>query len=330
MAGAINSLGIGSGVLTAEIIEKLKDNEKSVRIDPIEQKITLEQQKGQALDLLDSLLTSFKANASALDYDVLYQERTVSGNNDGISVTAEAGVGIQSFSLEVTELAKSSVQQSGSFSSKTDTVASGEGTLNLNLNGTNYTIDYDATTTLEDLRSEINNKAGDELTASILQTGDSAYSLVITSDETGKDQVISFTDLSGNLDNKVVSDTQVSGTFATADANAATASGQMNINLDGVDYQIDYSDTTTIQDLVESINSDASLNSVLSASIVKYADNDYRMVLTPKASTQDQAITISDLDGGLNANLLNAAGTSVNGDMQVIQDATDSSFKYNG
>ena len=90
MAGTINSLGIGSGVLTADVIDQLKENDKAQQITPIDSKISLEQQKGDALDLLKSLMDSFQASVSSLDYDVLYQERTVSGNNSGVSVTAEA------------------------------------------------------------------------------------------------------------------------------------------------------------------------------------------------------------------------------------------------
>ncbi|MEA1920787.1 MAG: flagellar filament capping protein FliD [Campylobacterota bacterium] len=330
MAGTINSLGIGSGVLTSDLLDQLKENDRSNIVTPIENSIALQQQKGQALDLLDSLLTSFQSNVDALDYDVLYQERSVSGNNDGVNVTAEAGVSIQSFSLDVTTLAKSNVQQSGEFSSETASVSSGIGSLNLNINGTNHTIDYEADTTLEELKKAINDAAGDNVTASVLQTGDSAFSLVITSDNTGNDQVISLTDISGNLDNKLLSDAQVSGTFATATADAASATGQMDIEINGTHYQVDYTDSSTIQSIADSINNDTTLNSIVSASVVKYADNDYRMVLTPKEGTQDQAITVTDLGTGLDANLLNAAGTAVNGDMQVIQDGVDSSFKFNG
>lgn len=330
MAGTINSLGIGSGVLTADVIDQLKENDRSLTVTPIEEKITLQQQKGQALSLLDSLLTTFKANVSALEDDTLYQERTVSGNNSGVSVTAEAGVGIQSFSVDVTTLAKTSVLQSGAFTTKSETIATGAGTLNLNIDGTNYGIDYDATTTLTDLKDAINNAASDDVTASILQTGESAYSLVVTSKETGKDQMVSLTDLDGNIDTKLVSDAQVSGTFNSASAVIGSNSGQMNVNINGSDYAIDYTASTTLQGLADAINADASLSGVVNASVVEYGTNDFRLVMTPKESVQDQAITVTDLGTGLDANLLNAAGTSVSGAMQVVQDAVDASFKYNG
>ncbi len=330
MAGTINSLGIGSGVLTSDLIDKLKDNDKTNTIKPIENSITLQQQKGQALDLLDSLLTSFQSNVSALDYDVLYQERSVSGNNDGVMVEAEAGVGIQSFTIDVTTLAKGNVQQSGEFSSKTAEVATIAGTLNLNIDGTNHAIDYKAGTTLEELKKSINDAAGNDVTASILQTGESAFSLVITSDKTGNNQAMSLTDLSGNLDTRLLSDVQVSDTFVTAAADAASNTGQMDIEIAGTHYQIDYTDASTIQSLADSINSDSALRGIVSASIVKYGDNDYRMVLSPKEATQNEAITITDLGSGLDSKLLSANGSSVAGDMSVIQDALDSSFKFNG
>ena len=331
MAGSISSLGIGSGVLTADVIDKLKENERSATVTPIENKITLQEQKGQALDLLDSLLTTFKANVSALDYDVLYQERSVSGNNDGIEVTADAGVGVQNFSLEVTTLAKNSVLQSGSFATSTDKVApSGGGTLNINVAGANFGVDYDNNMNLEDLKKAINDAAGDSVTASVLQTGENAYSLVVTSDETGKAQSVTLTDLGGNLDSRLVSDAEVSGTIASSSTVIASSNAQMNINIGGTDYQINYTNGMTLQGLVDTINNDATLNTQINASIVKYGNNDYRMVLSNKSSTQNQSITVTDLGAGLDANVLSAAGTSVAGGANVIQDPNDASFKYNG
>ena len=41
MAGLISSLGVGSGVLTSDVIDKLKANEQNLTITPIDNKITL-------------------------------------------------------------------------------------------------------------------------------------------------------------------------------------------------------------------------------------------------------------------------------------------------
>jgi len=47
MASSISSLGIGSGVLTADVIDQLKEADESRIIKPIENKITINNQKHQ-------------------------------------------------------------------------------------------------------------------------------------------------------------------------------------------------------------------------------------------------------------------------------------------
>ena len=91
MAGTINSLGIGSGVLTSDLLDKLRESDESVIIKPLENKITLANQKEDAYDLLSTLMTTFKSSASALDGDNLYLSRAVTGNTDAVTVTAESG-----------------------------------------------------------------------------------------------------------------------------------------------------------------------------------------------------------------------------------------------
>lgn len=334
MAGTINSLGLGSGVLTADLIDKLKTADTTSLVTPIDNKITLNKQKSQALDLINSLLTNFKTSVSALDNDSLYQKRSVAGTNDGVSVTAAAGSQIRDFSLEVTNIAKKNVLQSSSFSSNTDKIANNTGKLNLNISGKNYTIDYTATTTLDDLKQAINDTAGSSVTASILQTGSSAYSLVVTSKETGKAQSISLTDISGNLkDQSLVSKGIVTGSFIAEDdfiANTGSA-GKMHINIAGTSVgEITYDDTTTLQQMVDNINNDSALSSKVSASIVQYGTNDYRMVLTPKDGSEGSSITITDepSSGGLVG--IMTGTTDKGGLVNTVQDGQDASFKFDG
>lgn len=199
----INSLGLGSGVLTSDVIDKLKANDTSLIIKPIENKITLETQKKSALDLLKSLMTSFKSSVNALDDDSLYQKRSVSGTNSAVTVTAEAGVAVQSFSITDTVLAQKNVKQSGSFSSETETISSGSGSMTLSIDGVDYSIDYTATTTLSDLQEAINAKmlitdeegnSVQKVKASILQVGSGDYRLILTSGKTGVTENITLSD----------------------------------------------------------------------------------------------------------------------------------------
>lgn len=335
MSGTINSLGLGSGVLTSDLIDKLKANDEATSVTPFDSKIALNKQKSQALDLLNSLLTNFKTSVNALDNDSLYQKRSVSGTNDSVSVSADAGSQIRDFSLNITNIAKKNVLQSASFSSNTDKIASTDGKLNLNISGKNYTIDYTATTTLDDIKQSINDVAGSDVSASVLQTGTSAYSLVVTSKVTGKDQTISLTDLSGNLKNKnLVSEGVSSGSFIAADdfiANSGSA-GTMSVNLGGVEVKsLAYDDTTTLQQMVDNINNDSTLNGKIAASIVQYGTNDYRMVLTPKDGAEGNAITITDTPS-TGTGLLSSITTTTDkgGLVNTVQDGKDASFTFDG
>ena len=194
MAGTINSLGIGSGILTSDVLEQLREADEARIIKPLEDKVTLQNQKEDAFKLIDSLLTTFKDSVTSLGNDNLYQRRTVDVSGGNLEVKAETGSSIESFSLETVALAKQNVQQSGTFSSRTDSVATGSGTMSLDIGTSSYSIDYTATTTLEELAQSINDEAGSDVTATILQTGSDTYSLVLTSNETGLDQNISLSD----------------------------------------------------------------------------------------------------------------------------------------
>ncbi len=204
MAAAINSLGIGSGILTSDVLDQLREADEARIITPLENKVTLQNQKEDAFKLIDSLLTTFKSSVSALGDDTLYQRRTVDVTSGNLEVTAETGSNVESFTLETTALAKQNIQQSGTFSSRTDTVATGSGTLTLDIGASSYDITYTATTTLEELAQSINDEAGNDVTATILQTGADTYSLILTSKETGADRTISLTDTPDDAVNGLV------------------------------------------------------------------------------------------------------------------------------
>ena len=332
MAGTINSLGIGSGVLTADLIDKLKENERSASITPIETKITLSEQKQEVMDLLSSLTSTFKANVSALSDDTLYQERTVTGSNDEVSVSAAKGTALQSFSITDVSLATKNVQQSGVFTSTSDTIAAGDGSLTISIDGQNFTIDYDATTTLNDLREKIrDSSANDKLTTSILEVGENEFTLTLTSNATGKDQAITLSDNSGNLDTSLLSASHKSGVFTTASELISTGtSGNIQIDINGVTSDIAYDSATTLTQLKDMINSDATLSGIVSATIVEEGVSDFKLILTPIGAQAGQTVSITDSALGLDPRILSSGSTTIAGTLAEIQSASDASFKYNG
>ncbi len=190
MAGSISSLGIGSGVLTSDVIDQLKEADESRIVKPIEDKITRNNQQQEAYTLLSSLMTTFKTSASALSYDTIFDNKVVDVDGKA-EVTVNPGATVESFTLETLELAKKDITKLGAFSDKTSTpIASAPGVLKIN----NFEIAYDETTTLEDLAQAITDEAGNSISASILQTGDGEYALVISSVATGADQALTITD----------------------------------------------------------------------------------------------------------------------------------------
>jgi flagellar hook-associated protein 2 len=205
MASSISSLGIGSGVLTADVIDQLKEADASRIVKPLENKITLNNQKQDAFTLLDSLMKTFKASASALSYDTIFDNKSVNTSGKA-EVSVEAGSNVESFTLETTTLAKKDITKFGALASKEAQVASADGTLEIKIGSDpmnpdkTLNINYTAGMSLSDLSQAITDQAGSDVSASILQTGDGAFNLILTSKTTGENQAMSISDTSGNLD----------------------------------------------------------------------------------------------------------------------------------
>lgn len=189
MASSISSLGIGSGVLTADVIDQLKEADTARIVKPLENKITINNQKQDAYKLLDSLMKTFKASASALSYDTIFDNKIVQSSGKA-EVKIDSGATVDSFSLETVTLAKKDITKFGSVASPATTIATGAGVLKIN----NFEIAYDENTTLSDLAQSITEIAGDSISASVLQTGDGAYNLVLSSKSTGSSQSITISD----------------------------------------------------------------------------------------------------------------------------------------
>lgn len=330
MAGTISSLGIGSGVLTADVIDQLKSNDTSLQITPIDNQLVLMKQKNAAAQMLQTLVSTFKTSLYDLQDTTTFQARNVSTTGSAATVTANSGVNEQSFSLDVANLAESHVMQSGAFLSRTGTAATAAGTLTVSIGGTDYDIAYSGGDTLEDIAQAINDTAGEAVTASILQVGDSDFRLVLSSDETGVDQQITLSD-TGNLDAALVQPKQhilQSGAFTSASDTIALApgdSGIITLNINGTDYNIAYDDTTTLQQLSDNINTIAGTE--ITASITA----DFRLELTSVGTDDANLITMSNT-GNLNDALVSQVATvqSPTGDMVTIQEPENATFTYNG
>lgn len=323
MAGTINSLGIGSGVLTSDIIDKLKANDVANVITPIDNKITLQKQKSSALSLLSSLLTTFQTSASALNDGSIYQKRNTSGNTSSVSVTANTGVSVQSFSISNTQLALKNVKESGSFSATSNTISSGTGIAKLSIGTASYDINYTATTTLDELKDSINNIAGASVKASTLQVGTNDYRLILTSAQTGATQTINISDSAGGTLNTSLyaSSKKIESQAFTASTDLiASTSGNLTVAMGTNNYVINYDTTTTLETLRDSINTAA-------GATIASIDSNNKLVLQSTIAGSSSALTLTDNSAGLDSKL--TSYTTYN-PLDEIQAARDASFKYDG
>jgi len=196
---AVSSLGLGSGVLTQNVLDKLRKADEASRITPINLKIAAANDEKGALSVLDAKMTNLIDNIDALKSPALYDERIVNVSGTSVEMTASANSDVGEFTLDVTQLATKQIEESGSFSAATNTIATAAGSLNLNIDGQDFTIDYTSTTTLDDLKKSINDIAGKKVDATVVQVANGDYRLFLSSVDTGSTQNITITDNSGNL-----------------------------------------------------------------------------------------------------------------------------------
>jgi len=194
----ISSLGIGSSILTQDVLDQLREADEATRINPITLDIANENDKQDALELIDATMENLIDSIDAIKTNTLFDERSAEVTGISVEVSADSNSDIQDFTLNVTKLATKQIEQSGAFASSDETIANGSGVLNLNIDGEDFEIAYDDTTTLQDLKSLINDTAGDKVDATIVQISSGEFRLFMSSVETGSAQEITLTDKAGS------------------------------------------------------------------------------------------------------------------------------------
>jgi len=199
----ISSLGAGSSVLTQDVIDQLRAADESKFVTPIDRKVTAENDKTSAFDVLDAHMDNVYESLKSLNEYGVFESRTTSVSDESIvGITAKDSSDIQDFTLDIEQLATKEIEQSGSFSSKTDKIADGSGVMELNVGDLSFDINYDATTTLEGLKELINKTAGDSVNATIVQVNDNDYRLLFNAVDSGVGSEISIKDTGTKNDNK--------------------------------------------------------------------------------------------------------------------------------
>jgi len=202
----ISSLGVGSGILTQDVLDQLRKADESQRITPITLNLANENDKKDSLEVIDASMTNFRDAVNELKNATVFDARKTTVTGSSVSVSASNNSDLQDFTLNVTQLATKRIEESGTFSNasgtaydpKVDTIvtAGKSGNIQFNVTGmaTPLNIAVDDTTTLDDLKKAINDQAGDYAQATIVQTASGEFNLFISSTETGASQEISITD----------------------------------------------------------------------------------------------------------------------------------------
>jgi len=192
-----SSVGLFSGINTADIIEKLMEIERrpletlQSRKDDYEKRISAYGELTSKLSALQDALADLKA-------DELPSIAATSSDETVFTATASTGASEGVYQVVVSEIAQAHKIYSQAFGTESATV--GTGTLSIQVgSGTTVDITIDsANSTLSGIRDAINSSSAG-VSATIINDG-SGYRLIVSSDETGASNVIkiSVTDDDGD------------------------------------------------------------------------------------------------------------------------------------
>ncbi|ELD5174203.1 flagellar filament capping protein FliD [Campylobacter upsaliensis] len=219
--GTLSSLGFASGVLTQETIDKLKKAEEAGRVEPYKKKVEENAAKQKDLTEIKTKLLAFQTAVSSLGDATAFAARKVSSSikdNPAASLSADAGVALQSMKVNVTQLAEKDVYQSKALTTDTGLVNANlknEVKLTFFQNGKEYSVTIDKTTTYKDLADKISTASDGNIVAKIINTGEKpdGYRLSLTSKETGEANAISFYPGGKNKDGKYIENKEAKEIF---------------------------------------------------------------------------------------------------------------------
>ncbi|MEN6384446.1 MAG: flagellar filament capping protein FliD [Phycisphaerales bacterium] len=263
--------GLSTGIDTSSLITQLV-NIESKRLATYKVRKTNFEAQQTALESVKTKISALKsATAQLADTENLNVFSTTSSDSDILSVSASADANQGSHSIEVKQLATTEtwIQDSSSFSYKTDFV--GEGTFIYTYNNQTRAINTVANeTTLEDLVNLINNDSNNPgVTASLLYHG-GKHHLMLSGQNAGEDYKISvdskytevwksatgFTDggADANLTTKISELDQFTKNSGLLGGEKIIISGKNHFGTALANKELNITSSTTIGQLIDAIN----------------------------------------------------------------------------
>jgi flagellar hook-associated protein 2 len=318
-SGSLSSLGIGSGVLTYDVIEKLKKADESMMITPFKNRLESIQEKETQLDALITQISLFKTTIADFKDGNIFQTRTTDINGDSVDVKVNSGVSTQNVSIDVTQLAQNDIYQSKGYNSENSTInnTGSTQTITLEYAGAKTNIELEDGASLNDLKTAIND-ANIGVTASIIDTGSDTnpYKLILKGDKTGKNNIIkldyhSIDDLNFNDIN------YQSKEYSSNEDSVTSTDTTFKVTINGQEHSISVSANTKVKDFIDQINNQLGGDGINAT----YNSNTNKIELDIDA-IGDIVIDEGDLNTSFNSNTTNGQNR--------LQAAQNSLFKYNG
>jgi len=191
---ALSSLGIGSGVLTYDVIDKLKAADEDSVVKPYITKMEQNTEKQAKLAGLMSILSSMKSSATKLSDYSTYLGRSTTVTGEQVSAQAGSGFVTQDIKVVVNQLAQQDVYQSSKGYSTRDSAFSTYGSkLSFSYGGTDYSINIKQNQSLGDVSQAITDATDGKVAATIMKAGGAnPYQLTLTGTDSGSDNKIYF------------------------------------------------------------------------------------------------------------------------------------------
>ena len=253
----LSALNAGSGLNTTQIVDALVEANRAPKAEAINKKVEENNVKISGFGTLKQQFETFKTSMTSLDGEIGLSVASGSSNIQ-TTITDKTKISDFSHSMAVSQLAQNhTLVFANNFS--TENASIGQGTLLFEFGSwnrsnstftedtsiTNKTLTIDSTNnTLTGLRDAIND-GGMGVTASIIQTATSAYSLVVKSNSgSGNEMKITATEDSSNAGLSTFG-------FSTYASSKETIVGQdANLTIDGVTVT---RSSNTITDLINGV-----------------------------------------------------------------------------
>ena len=272
----LSALNAGSGLNTTQIVDALVEANRAPKAEAINKKVEENNVKISGFGTLKQQFETFKTSMTSLDGEIGLSVASGSSNIE-TTIIDKTKISDFSHSMAVSQLAQNhTLVFANNFS--TENASIGQGTLlfefgSWNRNDkeftedtsiTNKTLTIDSTNnTLTGLRDAIND-GGMGVTASIIQTATSAYSLVVKSNSgSGNEMKITATEDSSNAGLSTFG-------FSTYASSKETIVGQdANLTIDGVSVS---RSSNTITDLIDGVQLE--INGTVSSAVTVNASYD--------------------------------------------------------